>query len=496
MRFLSFILVISFLTCLNISAAPKIADIESLIQTEMQRWEVPGLAIAIVVDGEPVFTKGFGVKNIQTNESVDELTQFGIASNSKAFNGAMIGVLVDEGILDWDDKVVKHIPEFRVRDIHRSYELTIRDLLCHRSGVESADTMWWKSTFPRDEMLQRISHLENKQPIRSGYLYNNLMYLIAGMTAEHATGNTWNALVEEKLFNPLNMKNSATSIKEIIPDGNYATPHARNDEDQIIPTSWYNTDHIAPAASVSTCATDMAKWLQFWCNKGSVQDKQVLSEDQWKEITSPQNILSIRYMNSIGRDINFMAYGLGFRLYEYEGLKFVEHSGHVVTFRSFVCVVPEKKFGISVLTNADTGLPNSLSYELVEQFLNLEDENWLDDAFQRHETSRKEYKESIQKRSEERIKDTNPSLQLEAYVGMYENPIYGSFEVTMRDGQLYHCYNSNELFKGKLQHWHYDTFLMNPDLDFRDEQLITFHLNKKGKVQSVEFDDLIYTKQQ
>lgn len=489
-------LFILFILCTGLLsfAQTDVDKIESLIHSEMQRWDVPGLAIAIVVDGEPVMTKGFGVTHLQSNEKVDQQTQFGIASNSKAFNGALLGVLVDEEVLHWDDKVIKHIPSFRVRDIQRSYELTIRDVVSHRSGVESADTMWWKSTFPRDEMLQRIAHLEIKQPIRSGYLYNNLMVLLSGMTAEHATGKSWNTLVDEKLLSPLGMQNTTTTIKDLLPNGNFATPHARNIEGEIVPTTWYNTDHIAPAASINSSAVDMAKWIQFWCNKGTVSNTTILSEKQWNEITSPQNILTTNYMNSIGRDINFMAYGLGFRLYEYEGLKFVEHSGHVVTFRSFVCMVPEKKFGISVLTNADTGLPNSLCYELVEQILHLEDKNWLDDAFQRYEKNSDENKEDIQKRNENRVIDTEPTLPLSSYAGTYENPIYGTFEVMIKDNQLIHWYNNSEIFTGNLQHWHYDTFLMNPDLDFRDEKLITFQINKHGKVSAVLFDHIEYKK--
>lgn len=489
-----FVLMMMICTNLLSFAYDDLEEIESLILSEMQRWDVPGLAIAIVVDGEPVLTKGFGVKNIRSNEKVDEQTQFGIASNTKAFNGALLGVLVDEEILHWDDQIIKYIPTFRVCDIQRSYELTIRDLLCHRSGVESANNMWWKSTFPRDEMLQRIAHLDIKQSLRSGYLYNNLMYLLSGMTAEYATGKSWNTLVEEKLLTPLRMNHTTTSINGIIPGGNFATPHARNDEYRTVPTIWYNTDHIAPAAAINSSAVDMAKWIQFWCNNGSIGNTKILSEKQWREITSPQNILSTNYMNSIGREINFMAYGLGFRIYEYEGLKFVEHSGHVVTFRSFICMVPEKKFGVSVLTNADTSLPNSLCYEIAEQYLKIEDENWLNDAFQRHKKNITENKEDIQKRNENRITETEPTLPLSSYAGTYENPIYGTFEVIIKDNQLIHRYNNSEIFTGKLQHWHYDTFLMSPDLDFRDEQLITFQLNKHGKVSAVLFDDIEYKK--
>lgn len=475
-------------------AQPDLASIESLVEGEMRRWEMPGAAVAIVDGGETVMAKGFGVKRIGGDAAVDERTQFGIASNSKAFTCAALAMLVDEGIIDWNDRVVDILPGFKLADEHRARELTVLDLVAHRTGVESADRMWWRSQFTRPDMLQRFQYLKPVEPVRMGYRYNNLMYLLAGMVLEERSGQSWNAFVENRILKPLGMTDTTTTIGGLLPDGNYAAPHAPNGEGVMVPTGWYNSDHVGPAASINSCARDMAVWMAFLMGGGSANGVRILSATRMEEMRSPHNWMDAGAMRRNQRPVNFYAYGLGLRLYDYQGLKFVEHGGHLVTFRSTVCMVPERGFGVTVLTSTETDLCDALAHTIADRILDLEPKNWTDIEYEKHREWLDERRNGMEKRDSARVPNAPASLPHDAYAGAYENPLYGRVDVIFDNGRLLHRFNNAPLFRGELRHWHYDTFLLDPMLEFRDETLAAFHLNADGKAASVVINGETYTK--
>lgn len=468
---------------------------KTFIEQHREEWDIPGMAVAIVHDGETLLMEGFGVKEVGKSAPIDVETQFAIASNSKTFTCVALGMAVDDGLLDWDDLVIDYLPTFRLSDPYRTTDLTIRDLVTHKTGMEGGNPAWWRSEFTRVELLSRLKYLQVSQKFRSGYYYNNLMYFVAGMVLESASGMSWDDYIQTRIFDPLGMKNSATSIHSFDENSNIAVPHAfHRGDDKIEPTEWYDANHVGPAASISSSAKDMAAWMKFLLAKGKFGDKQLLSEKQIEEMQSPQTILSTRSINAIGRTVHFHAYGMGHRMYDYKGLKYVEHGGHVVTFRSHVCLIPEKNFGVTVLTNSETDCCEAMCYALCDQFLNQDGPDWLSIYLKKHKDWRSNIQKDIQKRNEARIANAPASHPLKDYAGEYTHPLYGSFYVEVEDGEMKFNFNHTKLFKGELEHWHYDTFLLLPDLQFRDEALITFQLNSNGAVKSVEIIGSTYEK--
>ncbi|MDP8243276.1 MAG: serine hydrolase [Candidatus Hinthialibacter antarcticus] len=498
MRTNRFLIVVSILISSSIAAHSFDAEqAKSLIETHRQEWEIPGMAVAIVHQGETLLLDGFGVKNIGKSDLIDVETQFAIASNSKTFTCAALAMAVDDGLLNWDDPVIDYLPTFRLSDPYRTLDMTIRDLVTHKTGMEGGNPAWWRTEFTRKELLSRLKYLEVSQKFRSGYYYNNLMYFTAGMVLESASGMSWDDFIQTRIFDPLGMKNSSSSIHGFDEKSNIAVPHAfHRGDDKIEPTEWYDANHVGAAASISSSAVDMATWMKFLLAKGKFGDQQLISETQIEEMQSPQTILSTQSINDIGRHVNFHAYGMGHRMYEYKGLKYVEHGGHVVTFRSHVCLIPELELGVTVLTNSETDCCEAMCYALCDLFLEQDGPDWLDIYLKKHREWRSNIKKETEKRTEERIADAPASRPLEDYAGEYTHPMYGSFYLEAKNGSLNFNFNQTHLFKGKLKHWHYDTFLLLPDLQFRDEALVSFQLDTSGAISSVKILGAVYEKKE
>ncbi len=497
MKFITPVVVIgSFAILVSIQAfAFDAEEAMELIENHRAKWDIPGVAVAIVHKGETLLLKGFGVKEIGKDAAVDIETQFAIASNSKTFTCAALAMAVDDGLLSWDDPVIDHLPSFRLSAPYRAMDMTVRDLAAHKTGMEGGNAAWWRTQFTRAELLDRMVYLKVSQKLRSGYHYNNLMYLAAGMVLESASGMTWDAYLKTRIFDPLDMKNTTTDVDQLDESSNFAVPHAfRRGDDAIEPTQWYDANHVGPAASVSSCAADLAKWMNLLLAKGKHGDTQLISEEQIKEMQTPQSILSTDSLNRIGRNAHFHAYGLGHRMYDYKGLKYVEHGGHVVTFRSHVCLVPEVEFGVTVLANSETDFCEGMCYALCDLFLNQDGPDWMAVYRKQHRDWREDIKESAKKRNQARIKDAPASHSLGQYTGEYTHPLYGSFYVKKPTDELRFNFNETPYFNGALQHWHYDSFLMLPDLQFRDEAMIQFQLNHNGEVASVKIGGAVYEK--
>lgn len=250
------------LLCLSASAATAPPpDIDAYVARVMKTFEVPGLSLAIVKDGQIVLTKGYGVRETGKLEPVDEHTLFGIASNTKAFTATALAMLVDEGKLRWDDPVVRHLPWFQLYDPYVTRELTVRDLLTHRSGLGlgAGDLLFWPgTTFTRDEILHRMRYVKPASSFRSRYAYDNILYLAAGQIIPAITGKSWDDFVRERIFSPVGMTSSTTTVSGFKRGQNVATPHARI-EGQVQPIPWMNIDNTAPAGAINSSAADMAK---------------------------------------------------------------------------------------------------------------------------------------------------------------------------------------------------------------------------------------------
>lgn len=353
-------------------------DLDAYVAMSMKTFDVPGMAVAIVKDGKVVVAKGYGVRKLGDPTPVDEFTMFGIGSNTKAFTTAALATLIDEGKLSWDDPVYQRLPGFVMYDPYVSHEMTIRDLLTHRSGMGlgEGDLLFWPhSTYTREEVIYKLRFMKPASSFRSHYAYDNLLYMTAGQIIPAVTGTSWDDYIRQHIFAPLGMNHSNVSNTAFKAGDDYASPHSFVDGKlQVIPFGVL--DNAGPAGAINSCATDMAKWVQLQLNRGRFADHdgRLFSEQRSNEMWSPQTILPIgKYAPALaGLKPKFADYALGWALRDYHGRKLVGHTGGVGGFVSRVMLVPEENLGVVVLTNAEEGGAfDSILYHVLDHYFGL-----------------------------------------------------------------------------------------------------------------------------
>ena len=468
--------------------SPPLAGLDDYVMQTMRDWKVPGMAIAVVKDDKIVLAKGYGVRELGKPEPVDEYSLFAIASNSKAFTAATAGILVDEGKLKWDDKVTDHLPEFQLYDPYVTRELTVRDLLTHRSGLARGDELWLHTDYSRDEVLYRVRFLKPGWSFRSAYGYQNIMFTAAGEVVARAAGTSWDLFVKERIFKPLGMKMSNTSVDDLKYMNNIAMPHWEV-EKEVRPVPHYNVDNIGPAGSINSSAFEMAQWLRMHLNKGVYAGDTVLSAAVVKEMQTPQIIVpSGEWTEKHYPSTHFIAYGLGFSLRDYLGRKIVRHGGAINGYRSELAMVPEESLGLIVLSNRSyNNLVNALTERIIDAFLGAPEKDWSAIYKEDADSSRVQSERRKTEREEKRAKNSTPSLPLEKYAGTYTNDMFGEFTITGEGNGLVYRYRNQ--FVGDCEHWQYDSFRIVFRNKTMGESFISFHLNVDGNVAGCEVED-------
>ncbi len=429
-------------------------------QSSMQEWEIPGMAIAIVKDDTVIFAKGYGVRNIEKTDKVDENTMFGIASNTKAFTSAALAILVDEKKIKWDDKVTKYLPYFEMYNSYVTKEMTIRDLLCHRSGLKtfSGDLLWHSTSYSRKDIIERIKFLKPIYGFRSHFGYSNLMFLTAGEIISEITGISYDEFLQKNFFTPLEMKNTNTSIKEFENIENLASPHVKFN-DEIIPIKYISWDNIAPAGGINSSVMDMCKWIKLQLHRGIINDKTYFSKEASHEMWTPQTIDRLSATDEILFPTkHFTTYGLGWDLFDYHGRKIVNHSGGLDGMISQLVLVPEENLGFIILTNSINYLPYTLMYNVLDVFFEEKGKDYSSiflNFIKQNEAYKKDFKI---KTENERNKELKPSFKPEEYAGTYRSDLYGDATVKLNNDTLVLQFVPAPEFTSKLEHWQFDTF--------------------------------------
>lgn len=457
---------------------------DDYVNKAIKDWEVPGLSIAIIKDDKIVYAKGFGVRKLGDAAPVDERTLFAIGSSSKAFTAATIAMLVDEGKIKWDDPATRYLNGFQTFDPYVTRELSVRDLLTHRSGLERGDMLWYGTEIDRDEILRRTRYLKPTWSLRSTFGYQNLMYLAAGQLVSKLNGKSWDDVVTERIFTPLGMTSSSTTIRDFKADGNVATPHATFD-DKVEPIAWRNIDNIAPAGSINSNAVDMAQWVRLQLGQGTFEGKKVFSPAVAREMHMPQTVMRLEGASTFTYpEAHFLNYGLGWFLSDYKGRKLVEHGGAIDGMRAQVAMVPEEKLGLVILTNMNgTAISGPLMYRIIDAYIGAPQKDWSADLLKRVKTMTEQGKAAAQKAEADRVKDTKPSLAVESYAGTYKNDLYGEVKVTNSGGKL--NLRFGPAWVSDLDHWHYDTFRARFRGAGMSNAAVTFALNAQGKADSL-----------
>jgi CubicO group peptidase (beta-lactamase class C family) len=414
---------------------------------------------------------------------------FAIGSSSKAFTAASIAMLIDDGKLKWDDSATKYLPGFQLFDPYATRELTVRDLLTHRSGLERGDLLWYASAYDRNEVLRRIRYLKPTWSLRSHFGYQNIMFLAAGQIVPSITGKSWDDFIKERIFTPLGMTSSSTSIKALASSNNVAAPHAKID-DKVQAVPWRNIDNIGPAGSINSNVIDMAQWVRLQLGGGAYQNQRLLSSGAIKEMHASQTIIPLAgAMDTLYPEAHFLTYGMGWFLSDYRGRKVVEHGGAIDGMRAEVAMIPEEKLGVVILTNKNgTVLPQALMFKVFDAYLGGPQRDWSAEILKSFKALEAQGEAAEKKAEAERVKGTTPSLALEKYAGAYESEMYGDAKVTLEKGKLVAHYGPG--FTGDLEHWHYDTFRVTWRDRMEGKGFISFTLNPQGKVAEMKVEEL------
>lgn len=475
------------LPCSNAATAQEKGDwswLDDFVQSSMKDWKVPGVSIAIVRDQSVLYVKGFGVRDIRNSKPVTADTLFDIGSCTKAFTTAAIAMLVDEGKMQWDGKVSTYIPFFHLQDPLADENVSIRDVLTHRTGLSSTDLVWYGANTSREDVIRSLAYVAPSAGFRARFQYQNAMYVAAGYAAGQTAGSTWDELMRTRIFAPLGMTESDTSATEAQKSADYATPHDSNADGSIKPIPWRNIDNAGPAGSINSSARDMSKWLILQLNEGAYEGKQLISKKNTREMQAPQMVIPTEgeIPTIFFPDSTQLSYGLGWFVQQYRGHQLVLHAGDIDGFSTMVVLIPEMHTGYFVVINLGSSYRQALSYYIADHLLNLPDAGWSE-HFKKLEATLIAEEKSSQSWESKRIPGTHPSRELAAYAGTYVNPAYGPVEIKFEEGKLTFRFHSKD---SALDHFQYDTFVT----DLEGKTRITFCLDEDGNVASLRFHDI------
>ncbi|HVQ36447.1 MAG TPA: serine hydrolase [Pyrinomonadaceae bacterium] len=476
------------------STEARLAEFHEYAQKAGADWKVPGFSVAIVKDDKVVFARGYGIRELGKPGAVNEHTLFAIASNSKAFTSAALAMLVDEGKLKWDDPVTKYLPSFQLYDPYVTRELTIRDLLSHRSGLATfgGDLLWYEMNYGRDEILNRVRFLKPTSSFRSRFGYQNIMFMAAGEIVGKVSGTTWDSFIRERFFGPLGMKRSLTTHAELLKAENVATPHNAVDGNTRV-IRYGNVDNIGAAGAIKSSAQDMAQWIRLQLARGTYEGKKLFESNRSREMWTPHTVLggTSEQSERTNPTRHFQLYGLGWGLADYQGRLLVSHGGGLDGMISQVLLVPEERLGIVVLTNSETPLSTILANKAVDLFLGVAPRDWSAESQVRTKANEEASKAAAKKIEDGRVLNTKPSLPLSAYVGTYTGALFGDAKITEANGKLVLQLMPSSLFIGDLEHWNFDTFRVK----WRDSIVypfprgfVTFTLSPQGKPNELKID--------
>jgi len=469
----------------------RLKEIDAYAEKTRQDWKVPGMAIAIVKDEKVVFAKGYGIRGLNKTEKVDENTLFAIASNSKAFTTASLAILVDEKKLGWDDKVVKYLPEFQMYNPYVTSELTIRDLVSHRSGLDtfSGDLLWYETTYESDEILRRVRFLKPTSSFRSSFGYQNLMFIAAGKVIEKVSGKSWSQFVRERILTPLGMNRTTTSIRDL--KDNYSMPHNESGG-RLRVLHLGNVDGAAAAAALNSSVTDVAKWLRLQLGRGKFEGKQIYSEQQAGVMWTPTTLLAVNPFPAKDAPTQlFSAYGLGWFLNDYRGRKVISHGGGLDGMISQTAMMPAENLGLVVLTNSETGVNTIMQNKIFDVFTGAPKRDWSAERLERAKQNKAREAEADRKLVESRVLNTKPSLSLKDYAGNYTDQLYGDASLAEENGKLVLRFVQSPNFVADLEHWHYDTFQIKwrPSVAYNFPRgFVIFTIDKMGKTDEMKID--------
>ncbi|MBK9978575.1 MAG: serine hydrolase [Gemmatimonadetes bacterium] len=459
------------------------ADFDATVARAMATFKVPGLAVAVVKNDSVIFAKGYGVRALGAPEPVTPHSLFAVGSTSKAFTVAVLQQLEQEGKLRLDDPATQYLPSLQLYDPYVTRELTVRDLVTHRSGLPTANAVWYGTPYSREEILRRLRYRKPSASFRSTWQYQNEMFLAAGQVIAAVDGRSWDDAVKARLFTPLGMRASGTSVRELATMPDVAQPHLERDG-TVRRIPYRNIDNIAPAGSINSSVHDMAQWIRFQLAKGKWDGRQLLNEAAFDDARRPYMAMpSSPFSELTAPGAQLVSYGMAWMLYGWNGRTIVEHSGGIDGMTAEVALVPEERLGLVILANLSTVAPQVLQSYLLDSFFGAPKRDWTGEVSTKMAVLEKAGADAMAKAERERTKDSRPTLPLTAYAGTYADSLYGDVVVREANGALQLTFLGNR--EARLEHWQFDTFQARWDDVILDKTMVQFFLDASGKVDRV-----------
>ncbi len=480
---------------LNAQQETNNQKLDAMIVQGIKDWKVPGLAAIVVKDGKVVFQKTYGVKNVQTKEPVNENTLFAMASTTKAIVALSLGMLVDEGKLKWDDKVVEHLPCFRLSDPYITANARVKDLLTHNLGIGNADLLWFIDSTSTRQTLKNFQHAKKAYPLRGGFVYQNIMYVAAGEVIGAVSGKHWTDFVKERVFTPLEMNRTQAKAINIRKAGNYVTPYDYDPEEGIVRLPHSFADQIGAAGMIWSAPKDISNYLTFLVNDGVYKNDTLVKPATFNYLFKPHALQPEggMYPTTALTKPNWNTYGLGWFQQDYRGSKLDFHTGSLGGLVAIAGVVHDKNMAVYVFANLDHAeLRHAIMLKAIDLFVfNDDGRDWHAEVFELYNGITEKDLEKQKKKVDERVNNTKPSLPLNAYNGVYTNKMLGKATVTQIGDSLEVNFNAHITYRAS--HWHYDTFITNKDPSSGGKFEVRFDLDNNGEVKQLDFMGEVFT---
>lgn len=496
-----FVLLILFF-CLHVNAQKitkaTVADrFDAYIQNAMQLWKTPGLSIVVVKDSQVVFKKGYGVREIGKPGAFNTSTISICASTTKAMTAACMGMLVDEGKINWSDKVSDVYPALKLYDNYASNEITIKDLFTHNTGLGNGDFLW-EFDYSMDTIIHQMRYMKPAYSFRSSFIYQNLMYMVAGEVIHKVSGKPWDEFIKERLFQPLSMTNTYATYKKSSGVTNRITPHFMYEDSVIKTIPYIDSKTVDAAGGVWSCTDDINKWILFMLDSAKVNGKRLLKPETYIQLFTPQAMVPKDefYPTQEVTHPHWTTYGLGWFQEDYKGKMVQFHTGSLDGAVAIIGLIPDEHFGVYIFANMDhTEIRHALMYKAMDMWVFNDDKNdWCKDLYKLYTGRAANAKKEEKEKEAKRILNTKPTLDLKAYTGTYTNEIYGDAQIVSQGDSLMLKFPNNvNVF---LSHWHYDTFLGEFERDWYGKDLVQFNLNTEAKTSSFSFAGLDYNKKE
>lgn len=470
------------------SQVKKNKELDEFIQQGMKDWNIPGLAVTVVQDGKTLMTKTYGVKDQNSGDRVDENTIFSMASTTKAVVAMALGILVDDGKLNWDDKVIDHLPYFKLTDPYVTQEATVKDLLTHNLGLGNADFLWFGDKLNAEETIDRMKHAPMAYSTRSSFIYQNIMYAVAGEVIKAVSGKAWNEFIQQRILNPLEMSSTKLLSEDVLATDNKVTPHNDFDGKRLaIPYTF--SDGIGPAGMIWSSISDINNYLKFILQNGVYKQDTILSTQTFDYLFKPHALIPINSFYPTARltQPNWTSYGLGWFQHDYKGEKVDFHTGSLPGLIALVGQLRSKNLAVYVFANMDHAeLRHAIMYKVFDLYALGGERDWQSDVFELYDGFKQAGKASDSTFRAERVQNTSTTLPLEVYSGDYVHEMYGTINITVKNDKL--IFNQNDVLKGTFEHWHYNTFIGVSEkvYDLLVDSIINFEIDSDGNAYKID----------